>query len=216
MYIIGIDVGLVNMGFALYNTDTGQFEIAKRVQLASKKKEMKTRDELIHRAWTKLFNDHKAAFDKADAVVIERQMKTLYIVIENMIASMLFMLKKEYIIVSPIKVKKMFSISCGNYKQNKNSAVETITHYYPHIVNHVTTKVDDICDAMLLCLFYSNHLDGIHTVSNPAAYSGPPPIRTTKTKKTPAKTAKPTAKRKRSKSPAKQPAKRQRSKKIST
>lgn len=195
MFIIGIDVGLTNLGFALLNTETKKIEIAERIALVAKKKDLKNRDHIITRVWALLFHKYKDAFEKASYILVERQLKTLFIIIENTIASICFMLKKNCIVVSPSTVKKMFGTSCNNYEQNKKAAVATATHFYPEIIMKLEGKIDDVCDAILMAVFYMYHLQGHKTIDNPSVLNIEKSARRKSTKRK-ATTTKKTVKRK--------------------
>lgn len=168
MIIVAIDVGLVNMGFAVYDTSKEKFLETEKVSLVQRQKQLSCRDQIGDLVWQRLVLRYKTFFNDADVVLIERQMKRREIVIETVIRTMMFMLKKQVVVVAPISVKKMFGTSCRDHSLNKAAAVETVKALAPETLRGIpANKQDDVSDAVLMCLYWDNKNQGISSVNNP-------------------------------------------------
>lgn len=204
MIIVSIDVGLCNVGFAVYDHQRRKFIHVARLAIVSKLKNLTNHDEIIPRAFKNIFAHPKYGyiFRKADVVLIERQMKTIQKIIQNIIATICFMQKIKYHIVSPVSVKTMFNTVCRDHEYNKQAAIKTVRALEPDVFNSLEKgKVDDICDAMLQALWWSNLTRGVKKVENPISEDLQRREKVATTKKR--KTTKKKTRRSKSKTPAK-------------
>lgn len=169
MIVISIDPGIVNMGFAVYDMRVDTFKFVSRIELVPNQKSLKNRQQMLQLVWNNLLLKHKEYFDAAHHVVIEKQMNKRETLLEHSIATMLFMLKKDYTVLDPRKIKTMFNTSCNNHSLNKIAAIKTVEALFPDLIASVpTSKKDDVSDAILMCLYYRNTAKGVSTVVNPA------------------------------------------------
>lgn len=170
MIVTSFDVGLVNMGVATYNTTKKTVMYFNKLSIASSIRDCGSNDNIIDRVYKNVIKHpfYGELINKSDVLLIERQMKRREIIIQTTMASMFTMLGKKVEIISPISVKSMFNISCKSHALNKIAAKRTVECFFPHIYNSISSdKKDDVCDAILISLFYANKLDGVNKVENP-------------------------------------------------
>lgn len=164
MIITALDPGAVNFGFASYDTSEKKILHCCRIQLVEKVKHIKSEAEILNIIWTKLFCNrvfHEIIVSKSDVVLIEIQMKRKYIIMSHIIASILFMMQKEYHFVAPMSVKSMFGTSKKSHDKNKAAAVQLMKKIFPSIFNSKSTgiKKDDIADSLLMTLYWARKTD---------------------------------------------------------
>ncbi len=176
MIVIGIDPGIRNLGWSVYDTTAGHFLSFGRYDL------LKDQPKAKHTKYAylvKSFVDASAnVFDKADAICIEIQMMAKYKVIAT--AFQCFFWGKSHE-VSPRSVRCHFDISKKNYAKNKKASVDIIPslpistqnkHWFQRFDKN---KRDDVAEAMLIALYWTE-------VKSPDA---PPKKRKRKSSKTP-------------------------------
>lgn len=156
MIVVGIDPGIKNLGWSVYDTEKCHFLSFGRYDL--------TKDQPKNK-WTKyadLVHDFIEAsrhvFDMADAICIEMQMIAKMKVIET--AFQCFFYEKAHR-VSMRSVRCHFNISTGKYSSNKKASVNVVPslpissqnkHWFSSFDKK---KRDDVADAMLIALFWS-------------------------------------------------------------
>ena len=156
MIIVAIDPGIRNLGWSVYDETKGQFISFGRYDL------LKDQPKAMHTKYPQLVYDFitasKDVFELADAVVIEIQMTAKFKVIQT--AFQCFFWGKSYFI-SPRSMRCHFKISTGNYAKNKKASVTKIPELDIPVKNKhwferfEKSKRDDVADAMLLGLYYS-------------------------------------------------------------
>lgn len=156
MIIVAIDPGIRNLGWSVYDDVKEQFISFGRYDL------LKDQPKAKHTKYPDLVHDFitasKDVFDLADAVVIEVQMVAKFKVIQT--AFQCFFWPKSHLI-SPRSVRCHFNISTGNYAKNKKASVTKIPELDIPVRNKQwferfdKTKRDDVADAILLGLYYS-------------------------------------------------------------
>lgn len=148
MRVLGIDPGLINVGWAIVENGKlitcGVFNMTHKVPV----KERKQYARLVKRFMRfKMFRD-------CDAVVIERQMSGKLRVVAN--SFLCFNWGKSYL-VSPRAVRNHHGISMSNYKANKRASVAKVPRY---MTSRQTTrfraakKRDDMADAILIAMYW--------------------------------------------------------------
>lgn len=160
--ILSIDVGVVNIGLCLYETNEngGRVIHATRESFAEKRKDIHNDLELTETVYKKLMSEPPSNFyvllRKANTVIIERQMKREMIIIQHVIAVLCISLGKKVEFISPQCVKRWFrnaSLPRQSHRENKREAINVFTSMYPEIsVNG--KKKDDIADAVLQAAFW--------------------------------------------------------------
>lgn len=156
MIIVAIDPGIRNLGWSVYDESREQFISFGRYDL------LKDQPKAMHTKYPDLVYDFitasKDVFDLADAVVIEIQMVAKFKVIQT--AFQCFFWPKSHLI-SPRSVRCHFKISTGNYAKNKKASVTKIPELDIPAKNKQwferfeKSKRDDVADAILLALYYS-------------------------------------------------------------
>jgi hypothetical protein len=104
---------------------------------------------------------HRAYFENAFIVLVERQMRCNMRIIEAVIQTMFF---ERCLIISARSVKMHYNLSTKNYKANKQRAVEWAKEFISSspqaFANDTQTvfssnkKLDDLADSLLLCMYY--------------------------------------------------------------
>ena len=167
-YVISIDVGLKNLGLCVFDFSTAQIVHWENVLLigegsyAPKDNVKYVRD---------FVSKYRHFFDHAFQVVIERQIRTNMRIVEAVLHTLFYDVCK---IVSARTVKCHFNLSCKNYRQNKQKAVQVVRQFtrgnpslfMSHLreIPFARGKVDDLADSLLLLLYY------LDTYSNQIQY----------------------------------------------
>lgn len=164
MIVAGIDVGLVNLGFCVANTETGSMFIEKMSLLETKSgKKYKYKEGDIEYYISNFINDRKNLFDSIDLLVIECQMQRKFLIIQHSIKAMLY--DKMYVyFLSPLKLKNFFGTSNSNYAKNKDAAVAKCKSILnPSQLNQFNKykKQDDIADSVLMTIYAGLNYDKI-------------------------------------------------------
>lgn len=148
MRVLGIDPGLINVGWAIVENGTlvtcGVFNMTHKVPV----KERKQYARLVKR-----FMRYKM-FRTCDVVVIERQMSGKLRVVAN--SFLCFNWGKSYL-VSPRAVRNHHGISMSNYKANKRASVARVPKYMTgrQVARfREAKKRDDMADAILIALYW--------------------------------------------------------------
>ena len=156
MIVIGIDPGIKNLGWSVYDTEKCHFLSFGRYDLT--KDQPKTK----HTKYADLVKDFidasKEVFEMADAVAIEMQMMARFKVIET--AFQCFFYEKAHR-VSMRSVRCHFDISTKKYSTNKKASIEIVPSLQISSQNKRwfasfdKKKRDDVADAMLLALYWA-------------------------------------------------------------
>ena len=151
MRVVSIDVGLRNFGYAILQDDElVDFDSICIWDLVPKNK--RTDYPYIARVLVENTN----IFDKADVVLIERQMQARM----KMIACALrcFFWGKSKMI-APLSVRKHFKISTGVYKENKKASKDFVLQFLSESQKKKymsSKKKDDMADAIIQGMYYIN------------------------------------------------------------
>jgi len=111
-------------------------------------------------------NEFSHLFDAADLVIIERQMRVNMRIIEAVLHALSY---KKCKIISARTIKQHFGLCRRDYRQNKQAAVEHVQKLLsacpedePHAAQFARTKKrDDLADAYLMALFFSQQNSSI-------------------------------------------------------
>lgn len=156
MIVIGIDPGIKNLGWSVYDTEKCHFLSFGRYDLTKDQPKNK------HTKYADLVKDFidasKDVFAMADAVAIEMQMMARFKVIET--AFQCFFYEKAHR-VSMRSVRCHFDISTKKYSTNKKASIEIVPSLQISSQNKRwfasfdKKKRDDVADAMLLALYWT-------------------------------------------------------------
>ncbi len=156
MIVVGIDPGIRNLGWSVYDTDKCHFLSFGRYDL------LKDQPKAKHTKYAELVKDFVDAsrdvFDIADAICIEIQMMAKFKVIST--AFQCFFWDKAHR-VSPRSVRCHFGISTKKYSTNKKASVNIVPSLPISQKNKNwfqrfdKKKRDDVADAMLIALYWS-------------------------------------------------------------
>lgn len=168
-YIVAIDVGVINLGICVLAVETGQVCHWASEALVSGGRYAPARNVEYVVAFVE---KHRDFFENAQCVLVERQMRVNMRIIESVVQALHY---DKCIVVSPRLVKMHFGLSRGNYRLNKQAAVQYMQSFVqsapdlfePGLVEAAlgSTKQDDLADALLMLLYYSD------------TYSDAPPLK---------------------------------------
>ena len=193
--IISIDVGIVNLGVASYDTTTKKVSVANLSLLTPDcNKKYKFTEGIVPFLVQKLILHHVDLFSSCDIIVIEQQMKRVMLIIQHVFMSFLLACSKTVRFIRPVDVRRFYNISCNNYAKNKRASIDLapklLTKTQLKDVNLSRfKKKDDVCEALILAFYASKNLSKIQTIELPE-YKTPkkrrrtPPPRQRKSKKT--------------------------------
>jgi len=104
----------------------------------------------------------QSLFDMCDRIVCEKQYMNTKItiswcllVVETVIRCFA---KEKFVHVHAMSIKRAYHTSTGDYRKNKQAAVQRALSLCPLLNQTGHTKIDDLCDAYLLAHFYTFHL----------------------------------------------------------
>lgn len=156
-FVIGIDVGITNLGMCVFDLNTSRIEYLARLPLVSGKYMPSRTVEYVR----EFVQKRAFYFENAARVLVERQMRANMRVIEAVFQVMHY---DRCIVMAPRAVKMHYNISTGNYNSNKTSAVDWVDAFIkcnPEAIDSVqeaeylaSKKRDDMADAALLVLYY--------------------------------------------------------------
>ena len=157
-YVIALDVGIHNMGMCVYDFATSKIIYWDNVPLMTGRYIPMDNVQYV-RDFVRRMHHY---FDEAACVIVERQMRCNMRIIEALLQQTFF---EVCTVISARSVKAHYNLSRGNYKANKEAAVEWA---YDFTTNNLTTfgvngaaafnvkgaKQDDLADSLLLLLCY--------------------------------------------------------------
>ena len=158
-YFIAIDVGIVNLGLCVYNTDTEKIVLWDCVPLRSSGgKYYPCKNVEYVREFMRRYADY---FDDARKVLVERQMRCNMRIIEAVFEALNH---DRCLVIHPRSIKAHYKLSGKDYRDNKAKAVEWARAYVqdhadlfaPHATERFASgkKQDDLADALLLLIYY--------------------------------------------------------------
>jgi hypothetical protein len=158
-YVIALDVGIRNMGMCVYDFTCSKIVYWDNVPLMTGRYVPMNNVQYV-RDFVRRMHHY---FDEAACVVIERQMRCNMRIIEALLQMAFF---EICTVISARSVKAHYNLSRGNYKANKEAAVEWVVDFISS--NGLTSfgvngtaaftmkgaKQDDLADSLLLLLYY--------------------------------------------------------------
>jgi hypothetical protein len=173
--LVSIDPGLVNLGFCVLEIGSERVVQARRIVLFETQKCFKRAGEqsIIQSLYLNLFVPNAKHFRAAKIVLVERQMKRTFIIIQYCIAMFCRENGIPFMFVDPKVVKRALNTSTikttrkgkatnptigksrGNYRLNKKKATALAKKLYPELFSDTVEKQDDIADSILQGVWYS-------------------------------------------------------------
>ena len=156
-YVIAIDVGIMNLGLAVFDFNTSQVVHWDRVSLCQGRYMPSKNIDYIRDFIAR--NEH--FFLHCFVVLIERQIRCNMRIVESVLQALFH---DRCLIIAARSIKVHFGISTKNYRGNKAKAVEWASQFIQanpyafspgvQMVFNDNTKRDDLADALLLLMYY--------------------------------------------------------------
>ncbi|MAT69680.1 MAG: hypothetical protein CMJ58_09165 [Planctomycetaceae bacterium] len=158
-YVVSVDVGIKNLGLAVFDLATCKFVFWNNVSLVPNGRYLPANNVQYVRDFVAR---HEWAFNDAIAVLVERQMRCNMRIIESVLQTMFF---DKCIIINARSVKAHYNLGTKNYRMNKERAVQWVTDFVAQNPDAFAThavqlpweelhKKDDLADALLLIMYY--------------------------------------------------------------
>ena len=158
-YVLGIDVGIRNLGLCAFDLRTGRVAHWARVPLLPANHPI--RAGRLPTYVQQFLTSHAALFEHASKIVIEHQLRGLMKSLEQMLHLKFF---ERVLIVQPRALKAHYGCATGNYEQNKRAAerwARGLVAAEPELFEPVAlesfvseAKQDDMADALMLVCFF--------------------------------------------------------------
>lgn len=172
--IFSIDIGVVNVGVALYNKKTKKIMFADKLSLAKTLRHVQEESEYVPRVYALFFDPFaskcRKMIDSSSIVLVEKQMTTRMINIQHIISGFCVRFNINYKFVSPRSIKAFFKTGSysrklngtnvkgvkNNHSANKKLAVAKANELFPEYMDKVNaSKKDDVADAILQAVWYA-------------------------------------------------------------
>ena len=157
-YVIALDVGIRNMGICVYDFTCSKIIYWDNVPLMVGRYVPMNNVQYV-RDFVRRMHHY---FDEAACVIVERQMRCNMRIVEALLQSTFFDICT---VISARCVKAHYNLSRGNYRANKEAAVEWVDEFTTNnlasfglngtAAYHMKgAKKDDLADSLLLLLYY--------------------------------------------------------------
>jgi hypothetical protein len=157
-YVVAIDVGIKNLGLCVFDLATCKFVFWNNVSLVPNGRYLPANNVQYVRDFVAR---HEWAFNEAQAVLVERQMRCNMRIVESILQTLFY---DKCVIINARSVKAHYNLGTKNYRMNKERAVEWVTDFVcsnPSVFNIGVTsafeqhnKKDDLADSLLLITYY--------------------------------------------------------------
>lgn len=161
MYIVGIDIGITNLAWCLYDVDLERFVAFKRVNISlmKHKKVQRTECKLRHEAvcvdWVDHFlQEYHHVFQVVDVVIIERQPPGGHTAVEQLLYDRL---RSKAMLVAPTSLHKFTNTMGVDYDISKAIRVKRFRlELEPSKLEAFDkmTRSHDVADAGIMCLWW--------------------------------------------------------------
>ena len=149
MTVLSIDIGSTNFGWSLWSQQRGFYDFG---VINLNKVQGKDLPEKMHSLHKRGF------FDSADVILVERQMRAKFKVCCTAIRCMGNNFSKTHII-APQSVKRHFSTSKVNHRQNKKAHIELAKSFLNQEELSRLDKIkkkDDVCDTIVQTRYWES------------------------------------------------------------
>ncbi len=164
MFIVSIDIGIFNLGYASFYCEENRITNWKHLdKINIKEVTMNCRKPSCRFCHDKTFTDYidhfcemfSEDFKNCDYVLLERQPPAGFVVIQELILNKF---RNKTKIVSPNSVHKFFGIGHLDYDNRKLASIETARKTCPSFSNIKTERRHDISDAICQAIYFVNNL----------------------------------------------------------
>ena len=164
MRIGSFDIGIKNIGFAVFNSATRSVEHLEIIDLCKTGgRRVPFGDKNAVSLVRALVRKRRALLASCDVVAIEKQMIRKMIIIQFVLEAVLSEVTTP-MQVHARSVKVFFKIGTGKHRTNKKAAIKKtyeILDERGHAVINKFKKKDDVCDAILQAIFVAHKNDPV-------------------------------------------------------
>jgi len=159
--VLALDVGTRNLGVCWVSADNHrQPKEWMRVDLLSHARNKSPSTEDIVRLTVHWVRNHATWFNECDAIVLEKQMRTPFIVMNSVISAL--HLEKVHI-VHPLRVGKFWGLPTTRAAKKK-AAIATVAQNGAVIPHDTHDKYDDMADAYLMAVYQLCQMNAVDKV----------------------------------------------------
>ena len=162
MKVLSLDPGLRNLAWCIVDETAEILEVGRSDIYNGNKIEIATTFDAI----VEWCEKHVYLFESADVVVIEKQFQDNKITLSSCLLIVQTVLqtfaraRPKVVVLHAMTIKKFFKTLQSNHRQNKAASVKCAVALDPSLRSMCPngSKIDDICDAYLMCLYTVRNL----------------------------------------------------------
>ena len=173
MIVGSLDIGIRNIGFAIYCSETktiSHLEIIDLLRIPNSQARLPFGDQSVVFLVKRAIHDRLELFKSCDYVGIEKQLTRKMVLIQLAFECLLDSLT-EVFQISARAVKTMHGTSRGKHALNKRAAITKCLSLLDDKSRAIVVsykKKDDICDAILQAMYMAEHLETLKRKKNAA------------------------------------------------
>lgn len=164
MLIGSVDIGIRNLAFCIYDTDTASvkhLELIDLLKIPGTTKRLPFGDQSVVFLVKRAIKSRRELFSSLDCFCVEKQMTRKMVLLAFAFEAVLDE-SCTVLQISPRAVKTMFGTSRGNHAKNKQAAIQQMYSMLDaRGVDQLNqfTKKDDVCDAILQAMYVAERYD---------------------------------------------------------
>ena len=166
MRIGSLDIGIRNIGFAIFDSETNiikHLEIIDLLSIPNTKARLPFGDQSVVFLVKRAIQDRQALFESCDVVGVEKQLTRKMVLIQFAFECLLDHVT-EVFQISARSVKTMHGTSRGKHALNKRAAIVKCLELLDDKSRAIVCaykKKDDLCDAILQAMYIAEHVEAL-------------------------------------------------------